>query len=146
MSQENVDLVRSNLEPFKGINVASIDLEDDRFREAFGPNYAPEFELRTLDTGIGLGVEDVYRGWDGLVEYLRVWLEPFSEYEIEALEYIDGGDFVFVRMHQWGTGGASGARVELDLVFLYEVKDGQFTRLVQFETVEQAREAAKQLD
>src|SRR5436190_5841457 len=88
MSQENVEIVRSILEPFKGIDVASIDLDDDGLREALGSAYSPDFELRTLDTGIGLGVDDVYRGWDGLVQYLRVWLDPFSEYQIEPLDYV----------------------------------------------------------
>ena len=145
MSQENVDLVRSNLEPFKGIDVTTIDLDDERLHEAFATNYSPDFELRTLDIDLGLDVKDLYRGFDGLLEYLRVWLEPFSESWIEPLEYIDGGDFVFVRMHQWGTGDASGARVELDLAFLYEVKDGQIMRLAQFNNLDAAREAAQQL-
>jgi hypothetical protein len=46
MSQENVEIVRSILEPFKGIDVASIDLDDDGLREALGHAYSPDFELR----------------------------------------------------------------------------------------------------
>src|SRR5256885_4419566 len=106
MSQDNVDLVRSILEPFKGIDVTSLDLDDERLQEAFAPSYSPDFELRTLEIGIGLDIDEVYRGFDGLIEYLRAWLEPFSEYRLEPLEYVDGGgDFVFVRVHQWGAGG-----------------------------------------
>ena len=85
MSQENVEIVRSILEPFKGIDVASIDLDDDGLREALGPAYSPDFELRTLDTGIGLGVDEVYRGWDGLVHYLQSVLA-----EADLLMAIDG--------------------------------------------------------
>jgi ketosteroid isomerase-like protein len=143
MSEEHVETVRSMLEPFKGIDVASIDLDDDGLREAFRPAYSPDFELRTLDTGIGLGVDDVYRGWDGLVQYLRVWLEPFSEYQIEPLDYVEDGDCVLVPTRQWGTGSASGARVELQITFLYELRDGQITRMVQYDTLEEAREAAR---
>jgi ketosteroid isomerase-like protein len=141
MSQENVEIVRSILEPFKGIDVASIDLDDDGLREALGP-YSPDFELRTLDTGIGLGVDEVYLGWDGLVQYLRVWLEPFSEYQIEPLDYVENGDCVLVPTRQRGTGSASGARVELQITFLYELREGQITRLVQYDTLEEALEAA----
>jgi hypothetical protein len=43
MSQENVEIVRSILEPFKGIDVATIDLDDDGLREALGPAYSPDF-------------------------------------------------------------------------------------------------------
>jgi len=92
MSEENVETVRSMLEPFKGIDVASIDLDDDGLREAFRPAYSPDFEL--------------------------------------------------VPTRQWATGSASGARVELQITFLYELRDGQITRLVQYDTLEEAREAA----
>ena len=30
-------------------------------------------------------------GLDGLVRYLGDWLEPFSSYHVEALDYIKGG-------------------------------------------------------
>jgi ketosteroid isomerase-like protein len=142
MSRENVEIVRSMLEPFKGIDVASIDFDDDGLREALGPAYSPDFELRTLDTGIGLGVDEVYRGVDGLLQYLRVWLDPFSEYQIEPLDYVESGDCVLVPTRQWGTGSASGARVELKITFLYKLRDGQVTRLVQYDTLDEALEAA----
>jgi len=71
-----------------------------------------------------------------------VWLEPFSEYQIEPLDYVEDGDCVLVPTRQWGTGSASGARVELQITFLYELRDGQITRMVQYNTLEEAREAA----
>jgi ketosteroid isomerase-like protein len=71
-----------------------------------------------------------------------VWLEPFSEYQIEPLDYVENGDCVLVPTRQWGTGSASGARVELQITFLYEVRDGRINRLVQYDTLEEALEAA----
>ena len=60
-------------------------------RELFGPRFSPEIELTTLASGMGSGVDEHYSGWDGLIQYLTEWLEPFSEYQIENLDYIVAG-------------------------------------------------------
>ena len=142
MSQENVDAVRSMLEPFTGINIAEIDLAADATRETVERDYAPDVELRTLASGIGTGVEALYRGRDGLIRYLQEWLEPFSEYRVDNLDYIEAGDCVLVPTNQRGVGAGSGARVDIELTTLYRLRDGQITRIHQFDTLEEAREAA----
>jgi ketosteroid isomerase-like protein len=142
MSQENVDAVRSMLEPFTGINIAEIDLAADATRETVERYYAPDVELRTLASGIGTGVDALYRGRDGLIRYLQQWLEPFSEYRVDNLDYIEAGDCVLVPTNQRGVGAGSGARVEIELTTLYRLRDGQITRVHQFDTLEEAREAA----
>jgi ketosteroid isomerase-like protein len=143
MSQENAEVVRSLFEPFDGVNIAAIDWGVDVVREALGEAYSPDVELTTLASGIGTGVDEFYRGADGVVRYLREWLEPFSEYYVENLDYIDAGDYVLVPSHQWGVGGGSGARVELELTTLYELRDGKVARVHQYDTLEEAREAAR---
>ena len=104
--------------------------------------YSPEIELRTLASGLGSGVGESYRGFDGLVRYLREWLEPFAEYRVERLDYIEAGDWVLVPTRQRGVGKASGARAELELVHAYKLRNGQIVRLNQYDTVEEALEAA----
>ena len=142
MSQESVEIVRSTFEPFDGVNLASIDWSTMVIREALGRAYSPEIELTTLAIPLGLDVSDSYRGLDGVVEYLRTWLEPFSEYHVENLDYVDAGECVLVPSRQWGTGTESGARVELELTTLYEVRDGRITRVHQYDTMDEALEAA----
>ena len=77
-----------------------------------------------------------------MVRYLGEWLEPFSEYHVEILDYIDAGDCVLVPSRQRGIGAGSGARVEIELTTLYEVRDGRIARIHQYDTLEEAREAA----
>jgi ketosteroid isomerase-like protein len=140
MSKKNVEIVRSVLEPMDRIDGAQIDWDAETLREILGAAYAPDIELRTLASGTGTGLSDVYRGLDGLVEYLRGWLEPFSEYHVETLDFIEDGERVLVPTRQWGIGRASGARVELDVTLAYELRDGKITRMTQYDTLEQARE------
>jgi ketosteroid isomerase-like protein len=142
MAQENVEIVRSTFEPFDGVNLAAIDWRTEVVREALGRAYSPEIEVTTLAIPLGLDVSASYRGLDGVVEYVRTWLEPFSEYHVENLDYVDAGECVLVPSRQWGIGTESGARVELELTTLYEVQDGRITRVHQYDTMAEAREAA----
>jgi ketosteroid isomerase-like protein len=142
MSRENVEIMRSTFEPFDGVNLAAIDWDAEVIRDALGRAYSPDIELRTLASGLGSGVGEHYRGLDGLAQYLREWLEPFSEYHVENLDYIDAGDCVLVPSLQWGVGAGSGARVELELTTLYELRDGKIARVHQYDTLGEAHEAA----
>ena len=143
MSEENVQLVRALWGPFEGINVAQLDFGADGLREVFEPRFAPDVELRTLASGFGSGVGEHYRGWEGLVSYLSEWMEPFSEYQVENLDYIAVGDFVLVPSRQSGVGSGSGARVEIELTTLHEVRDARIAFMQQFDTLEEARAAAR---
>ncbi len=142
MSEENVQLVRAVWGPFEGINVAQLDFGADGMREVFGARFAPDVELRTLASGFGSGVGEHYSGWDGLISYLTEWMEPFSEYQVENLDYIDAGDFVLVPSRQWGIGSGSGARAEIELTTLHEIRDGRIVFVQQFDALEEARAAA----
>src|SRR4051812_44280416 len=115
VSQENVEIVRSVFEPLAGVNLAAIDWSAEAVREVLGRAYSPDIELSTLASGLGSGVGLSYRGLDGVVQYLREWLEPFSEYHAEDLDYIGVGDCVLVPSRQWGIGRGSGARAEIEL-------------------------------
>jgi ketosteroid isomerase-like protein len=142
MSKENVEMVRGLWEPFEGVNIAAIDWSAEVIRQALGRAYSPDIELTTLAIPLGLDVSDSYRGLDGVVEYLRTWLDPFSEYHVENLDYVDAGECVLVPSRQWGVGSGSGARVELELTTLHEVRDGRITRVHQYDTMDEALEAA----
>ena len=142
MSDENVAIVRSLFEPFAGVNIAAIDWTAEAIREAIGRAYSPDIELTTLASGLGSGVAEFYRGVDGLSRYLGEWLEPFTEYHVDNLDYIDAGDCILVPSRQWGVGAASGARVELELTTLYELRDGKIARVRQYDTLAEALEAA----
>jgi ketosteroid isomerase-like protein len=143
MSEENVELVRSVSEPFAGINAAEIDWSSDEIREVLVGAYTPDVELRTLQSGLGSGVGTHYEGWDGLIHYLKEWLEPFSDYKVEWLEFIEAGACVLAPSRQWGTGRGSGVRVEIELTYLYELRDGKIALMEQYDTLEEAREAAE---
>jgi hypothetical protein len=142
MSEENAALVRAAWEPLAGANLAAIDWSTDFMRDILGRTYSRDIELTTLDIPLGLDIRHNYRGLDGLVKYLRAWLEPFSEYYAENLDYIEAGDCVLIPSRQWGIGRESGVRTELELTTLCELRDGRIVRVHQYDTLQDAREAA----
>ncbi len=136
-----MEVVRALLGPFQGINVAEIDWGAEPIRQLLAGSCSPEIEVRTLESGIGAGVDPVYNGVNGVVRYLQAWMEPFTDYRTEWLDFIDAGDFVLVPVSNRGTGSGSGVPVELDLVYACEVRDGLIARILQYDTLEDARAA-----
>lgn len=141
MSEQNVEVVRSLLAPFEGVDVGEIDWSAEPIRDLLATGCSPEVELRTLESGTGTGVDAEYHGVDGVVHYLQDWMEPFGEYHVEWLDFTDHRDFVLVPTRNWGIGSGSGARTEIELVYVIEVKDGLITRMLQYDTIEDARKA-----
>jgi SnoaL-like domain len=142
MSEENVEKIKAILGPFGDVDVAGVDWEAEAIREGLERDYAPDVELRTLESAIGIGPSGFYQGWDGVTRYFKEWFEPFSEYRMKWLDYIEAGQRVVVPMEASAVGGVSGLRVEMELVLSYELEDGLITRIDQYDTLEQALEAA----
>ena len=142
MSEENVEKIRAMLAPFDGVEISTIDWESEAIREILERDYSPDIELRTLESGIGSGPSSFYKGWDGLIRYFKEWFEPFSEYRMWWLDYVEAGERVLVPMKASGVGSGSGLRVEMELVLSYELQNRMITRLDQYDTLDQALEAA----
>jgi ketosteroid isomerase-like protein len=140
MSEANLEIVRSLWEPLKGVDVTTIDWEGDAIGEMLRA-YSPDVELRWA---AGWVAEREYRGHDGLLRAYREWVEPFSNYRVEALDYIDAGDRVVVPTRQWGTGRASGAAVEIEVTHVFEFRGSVIVRVDEYASLEEALEAAGQ--
>ena len=139
MSQENVELVRGLWEPFKGVDNTAIDWDDEATREMTERFWSPEVELRWSRKGPDAGV---YRGREGVIHAFREWLESFSEYYNEPLDFIEVGDRVVVPNRQWGVGSTSGIPVEVEVTHVAEIRDNQIARVDEYDTLEEAVEAA----
>ena len=137
-----MEKIRAMLQPFGEVEIAGIDWDSRETREILERDYSPEVELRTLESAIGSGPSGFYKGRDGLIQYFKEWFGPFSEYRMKWLDFIEAGDRVLVPMKASGVGSGSGLKVEMELVLSYELRDGLITRLDQYDTVEQALEAA----
>jgi ketosteroid isomerase-like protein len=139
MSQENVEMVRGLWEPFKGVDYTAIDWDDEAIREMTERLWSPEVELRWSRSG---PEARVYQGRDGVIQAFREWLEPFSEYYMEPLDFIEQEDRVIIPQRQWGIGSASGISVEVEVTHVCEVRDNQIARVDEYDTLGEALQAA----
>ena len=139
MSQENVELVRELWEPFKGVDFATVDWDGEAIRGMTERFWSPEIELQR---GRSSPEARLYQGRDGVIQAFREWVEPFSEYHNEPLDFVEVGDRVAVPNRQSGIGSASGVPVEFEFTWVYEIRDGRIARIDEYDTLEEALEAA----
>ena len=131
-------MVRGLWEPFKGVDFAAVDWDDEAIREMAERSFSPEVELRWSRSGPEVWV---YQGRDGVIQAFREWQESFREYYIEPLDFIEVGDRVVVPNRQWGIGSTSGIPVEDEFTWVYEIRDNQMARVDEYDSLEEALEA-----
>jgi ketosteroid isomerase-like protein len=113
MSHENVEIVRSTYEAFdRGDIDAALSNADPAL-----VTYRADPEAST------------WHGPDGFLQSMADWTEGFDHFSARAEEFIDAGDRVIVRVHQWALGQSSGAPVEADFWFVHSLSGGKVTRL-----------------
>jgi len=100
MSQENVEIVRRVYERWLQNDSSLFDAFD------------PAIELHPDPAADWVGVNDVYRGHDGVRRYMAHVYEAFADYRPEVEEIVDLGDKVMTLAIEHGRGRASGARVQ----------------------------------
>jgi uncharacterized protein len=125
MSQRNVEIVRAALDAFRRGDV------DEALR-----NMHPDMVSTRVDPD-----RAVVHGRDGLLALVADWTEGFEEWSYEVEEFIDAGDQVVVRIHQWGRGSGSGVPVDGDNWMTYALEDGLVTRFTIFADRKQAMDS-----
>ena len=83
-----------------------------------------------------------YVGPDGIAEYTRGFLEPWTAITIEAEEVSPAGDSVVVAVLQRGEGEASGAVTELRYFHLWTFRGGKAIRIESVRERDEALAAA----
>jgi ketosteroid isomerase-like protein len=124
MSQENVEIVRGVFERWsQGDFQAGTDLFDSHVVLVLRPGFP--------DAG-------AYVGAEGVADYMRGFLEPWTRLTMEAEELLDAGDSVLVTVRQRGVGGGSGVSTELHYFQLWTFRGG---RLIRLESIRERSEA-----
>ena len=71
-----------------------------------------------------------YVGHEGFVTWLNQWLVAWEDFKIEITEADPvGARHVVAIVHQSGRGKGSGIPVEMDVAYLWEVRDGELAAL-----------------
>ena len=90
-----------------------------------------------------LGHPGRFQGADGVMEFFRQWVSAFAEWGYDVGEvFAPDDDRVVAEIHQWGTGRASGARVDQSFWQVWTLRDGKAVRGTNHTTREEALAAA----
>ncbi len=131
MSQENVVTFKRAVEAYERHDVEGLlDLFD------------PEADVHpALLVTLG-GEATVYRGHDGVREWLRDTDDAFAERGVEVFEVRDLGNRLVARGRTRFVGRASGVATESALAWVVDFKNGKVTRLRSYLDPNEALEAA----
>ena len=125
MSQENVAIVRANLEEFI------------RTRRPT-PHMSADF-VWDLTNYEGWPDKAVYAGQEEFVQFIDMWVEPFDSWTMEIERILDaGGDHVVVILLQHGRLKGSSAEVDMRYGAVYTVKEGVVLRADAYSPAERA--------
>ena len=114
--------------------VSMMEREQERVAEMISM-LSPDVEVRFTATHD----QRSNHGVDAAVEALEEWLEPWGEYRQTAVEYIEASeDSVVVAFETTARGRASGVETVLPVAQIYSVESGKITKVIEFETVEEA--------
>ena len=90
---------------------------DFRRTDCFTPDLELVYGRDFLEEGEFRGEQDVSRGW-------RDWLAEWASWRATALEYIDAGDRVGVRILVEGTSKSTGLELAQESGNIFEFRDG----------------------
>jgi ketosteroid isomerase-like protein len=128
MFEDNVDLVRTNLEEFAQTGRPTPQMSDEFVWDV--SNYE------------GWPDRAVYEGIDEFKGFFAGWMEPFDAWTVEIEDIrAAGDDRVVVIMVQHGTLKGSTAKVDMRYGAVYTVQDGMIVRVDVYGPAERALEA-----
>jgi ketosteroid isomerase-like protein len=113
MSQENVEIVREAFEAFERGDVSAMmeSVADDLITHRVEPDDA------------------IYHGKEGFFQATADWTADFEDWMVTPMEFVDGGKSVLVCVHQTARGKKSGAPVESNIWFVFEIRGSKIARL-----------------
>jgi ketosteroid isomerase-like protein len=94
----------------------------------------------------GLDQEQVLRGPDAVLEYLREVQEPWERFDIEVEQVIEVGDAFVVFMHESGKSRHGGPEVQDDTAVIFKVRQQKIVEMTGYLDREEALRAARETD
>jgi ketosteroid isomerase-like protein len=130
IQRRNVEVVRQGVDAFqRGDLDALLALAREDF-EVYLPQNLPN--------------SGTYVGYDGFQTWLDQWLDAWEDFTVEIVNATPAGArHVVSDIRQTGRGKGSGIPVEMDVVYLWEVRGERFAALHLYTSREEALEVAE---
>lgn len=87
-----------------------------------------------------------HHGHEAVLRWLEEWFEAWEEFSMQPIEFIEADEgVVVVLLHQVARGRESGVEVETDVAYVFQTRDGRFTRFHIYPDNAQALIAAREM-
>jgi ketosteroid isomerase-like protein len=131
MSEENVEVFRRAIDAY---NHGDVD--------AFLSGFDPAGEWHTLTQAVFGGESTVYRGHEGIREFVREVDDALADVQAECVEIRDLGERIVAVGQLRGRGRSSGAAAETPIGWVVDFVDGRVIRMTDYLDPNDALEAA----
>ena len=91
---------------------------------------------------LGWPGQQTYSGPEGANQFNAEWADVWDDWELEAEEYIDAGEFVVGIVNQRGRSKATGIPADMRFAQVWSLRDGVAFRMQMYASVDEALEAA----
>ena len=126
----NVELVRRAVDAFQRGDLDGVLAEAREDFEIFLPRNLPN--------------SGTFRGRDGYFTWIGQWLDAWDDFSVEIAEMQPAGErHVVATMRQSGLGKGSRIPVEMEIAYMWEVRDGRLAALHLYPSSEEAMQVAE---
>ncbi len=127
---QNVEVVRQVVEAYQRGDLEGIFAVAHEDFEIFLPQNLPN--------------SGRYVGRDAFLTWMGQWLDAWEDFTVEITELEPTGDrHVIAKVRQSGRGKGSGIPVEMDIAYMWEVRDGRFAVMHLYPSREEALRVAE---
>lgn len=127
---QNVEVVRRAVEAFQRGNLEGVVAAAREDFEIFLPRNLPN--------------SGRYLGRDGYFTWLGQWLEAWDDFTVEIADMHPVGErHVVASMRQSGLGKGSGIPVEMEIAYMWEVRDGRLAAMHLYPSHDEALRVAE---
>ena len=127
MSQDDAELITRMYDLVRRGNIAGLV-------EIISPQFELHENVLAPDAA-------VYHGPEGLKKWLDASLEAFSDFRFEPERFIERGNWIFVPVHSYGRGKASGAPFDARYVTAFKVEFGKVVFAASYQDLSEALKA-----
>ena len=90
----------------------------------------------------GFPGDEVRHGPEGVLDFFREWLEPWSDIDVDWTLEEAGPDQVLAIIHMHGRGRESGVPAEMRFAQLWTFRGSRASRMVMYNDIDEPRRAA----
>jgi ketosteroid isomerase-like protein len=140
MSPEDIDNVKR---AYEALNAAYGSGDVNDFLPVAEEIWDPAILFCLPGGTVGATEVPTWRGRDAMLRFFAFQMERYEQLWMQPQEFIEAGEYLIVPVRFGGRDLKSGTDLEFTTVHVISMRNGKAVRVEAFETIDQARQAAR---